>query len=617
MSFSKAFEKAGMKPTESQETPKIEIDPEKVPMMYRAQVSDRCSLQFANDNQDLQDWAKQWVNSKSENNPKPLYQYKEPKLGLDGSIYRIKIQLPFRLSSNCGQDNILRPIMGKNGIPFLSGSSVKGLFSRACNEQQRMLYCGEKNEQDNSSSPSKKGFRFHGAYPIGDWAGIRKLKVRKPGEMIMETRYRMLDVIHPQQPRQLGDPSAKNSASVYTMVSLYQPTMVFEFSSADPKNTDWQEVENIFWKAIALGIGGKTSTGYGLGGYNEQRSVTISNSKINVPLIGQGVSPTLRSDEPEFRANLFKASLRGHIQRLLAGVVFNADDIRNEIARLFGSSEKVGVLKIFWEQQKDVVYDDFGYTKTFKTEGILHLDADLGEDVDFIKQVLKFAFVMGGFGKSWRRASHELFLETYKKFEIGCHWKLDTTDLKNLKWLEIKSVEDLQQFLKNLYDSLCSSKCASKPLGYQSWRESWHPDRLTVFAKVSGESHIIHLFHDDTFKTTLAIGGRTPHREHPKKTKPPECFSHVWHRMLPIGDGQYLEIVTVFHSDRTKWKHKDEGDQLENFLAALAEKGLKYVWGNQNPLQPSPQISTSNIRTSKHQPSYSDKPILKPKPPQK
>ncbi len=549
-----------------------EFTEEEIPMMYRAQVGGRCSLQFAGNNADLERWRDEWVDARrsdtvADNPDQPRYQKKEPPLGLDDSIYRIKVKFPFRLLSNCGQDSVIRPIMGKNGIPFISGSSVQGLFRRACTAEQIKKYCGFIDAKDKGHCASTSGLRFHGAYPIGDWSGSHMVTVREHGQNGRKVRYRMLDVVHPQQKRQVGTGENQN-ATALTSVSLHKPTMIFEFSGDTLTQDDWQEVENIFWEAIALGVGGKTSTGYG--GYNDSHPVSVPRHKFDLALVGQGVSPTLRSEEPEFRPNLFKATLRGHVQRLLGGVTNNANAITKETERLFGSSTDVGALKIFWEQQGNVTYADFGHTKTFESKGTLHLDAKEQEDVDFIKQVLKFAFVMGGFGKSWRRASHKLFHPTYKKFEIGCHWQV--TSIGDLNWLNIKSSTDLKQFLNELFD-LCKSRFPSNPTGHQSWREAWHPDRVTVYAKETKQSQVIDLFHNETFKTTPAIGGKNLGDTRPK------FMSHVWHRMLPIGDGNYLEIVTVFHGDRSQWKHKNEGEQLENFLAALDKKGLKYVWG--------------------------------------
>jgi len=554
---------------------------EEIPMMYRAQIEGRCSLQFAGRNDDLERWREEWVDLK---NGKPRYTKVSPEIGLQSNIYRIAVQFPFRLISNCGQDSIIRPIMGKNGIPVVSGSSVKGAFRRACNESQKQKYCG--NEKD--LAPSDRGLRFHGAYPVGDWSGSHEIKIRKHGKDDSEIRYRMLDVVHPQQERQVGS-DKKQSATALASVSLYQPKMIFEFSGAALTDDDWKEVENIFWKAIALGIGGKTSTGYGLGGYNDFRPASVPNSKVSVALIGQGVSPTLRSDEPEFRPNLFKASLRGHFQRLLAGVISDRQRLDVEVNRLFGSSADIGALQLVWQQQKDVTYGDYGLTKTFKAEGILYLDSDCVADVALMEHGLQFAYVMGGFGKSWRRASHQVFHKTYKKFEIGCHWELASTDRS---WLKVRSVVELKSFLEDLH-GFYISKFGGGKANSLNWRESWHPDRVTVYGKVVSESSVIQLFHDPKFKTTPAIGGRIIVQKFSKKTRKMEdteqlVFSHVWHRMLPIGDGQFLEIVTVFHNDLNAWKHRDDHEnQLKRFLETLTEKGLQYVWGKQNPLQQS------------------------------
>ena len=90
--------------------------------------------------------------------------------------------------------------------------------------------------------------------------------------------------------------------------------------------------------------------------------------------------------------------------------------------------------------------------------------------------------------------------------------------------------------------------------------------------------------------------------------------------MLPIGDGNYLEIVTVFHHDRDKWKHKkykddkDGEDQLKPFLEAIAERGLKYVWGKERPLQgSSPAQISLNVNPKSLPTKASEKPKLKPK----
>jgi len=561
---------------------KHHTSPKEVPRMYRAQVDGRCTLMFAGKNkEDLKDWSKQWIDPHPE---EPRYQKKELPLGLDGTIYRIKVKFPFRLWSNCGQDNIIRPIIGKNGIPYLSGSSVKGIFRRVCNDVQVKKYCGDAQDLE----PSSLGFRFHGAYPIGDWSGMRKVEIWKDGEQKTEIRYRMLDVVHPQQERQLGTDKQRN-ATALASVSLFQPTLIFEFSSANP-DIDWKEVETIFWKAIDRGVGGKTSTGYGFGGHNDKRPAIVKPGDAYVMLIGQGVSPTLRSGEAEFRPNLFKASLRGHSQRLLAGVIGNREDLDKEINRLFGSSSRPGILQLFWEQKGEVQYGQLGGTQTFKAEGKLHINAANLGDVDQIENALKFAFVMGGFGKSWRRASHEKFHKAYKKFEIGCHWELSPVDRS---WLSLKSIPELKSFLDEIYQYY-RTQFGNGQANSLDWREAWHPDRLSVYAVITIESKAIGLFHDDTYKKTPAIGGRILEKEfNPKKQKMEDkeklLVSHVWHRMLPIKEESFLEIVTVFHTEREKWDHPKEGDQLDKFIKSLQNKGLSLVWGRTTSLPKPPK----------------------------
>lgn len=532
---------------------------EQIPMMYRAQVSGRCSLQFAGNNEDLERWRDEWIYPNANNNQQPRYQHKDPVLGVEGEIYRLKIEFPFRLLSNCGQDSIIRPMLGKNGIPFIPGSSIKGIFRRACTKEEAIKYCGDNQEL------APGCLRFHRAYPVGDWAGTRKVSLRKGQNVFTETRYRIVDVIHPQQPRQVeGDKSTTALASI----SFYQPTCIFELSSSD-RHINWEEVKAILLKALQNGVGGKTSTGYGLGGHLPNQPSEIPNYPLQVGFKGFGVSPLLRSDEPEFRPNVFKATLRGHVKRLLGGVCNHLGAVTQTENWFFGSSEAPGNASIFWQTQSES-YNTQGLTPTFDTEGILHIDAS-PTDLRFLEQVLKFAFIMGGFGKSWRRVSHRKFYANYPKLaqglHIGCHWECLKSD-----WIDIQTSADLTNFLDQLYE-ICQNKLGTQPPQAMNWREAWHPQRVAVYSKPVNKSLAVELFHNEIFKTTPAIGGRN------SGDKRPKFASSVWHRMLPIGNNQYLEIVTVFHSDRNSWEHQNKGNQLQPFINSLEQKGLQLSWG--------------------------------------
>ena len=562
--FAKAAKEAAKKgieiylPPEKQEW---ETDPIGVPMMYRAQVSGRCSLQYAGNNQDLDDWRDQWIYPRQDG--QPHYQNLRPVLGVEKGTYRIEVEFPDRVFSNCGQDSIARPTLGKNGIPFLPGSSVKGLFRRACTEKQAGRYCGDTSDRDNL----KPGhLRFHGAYPIGNWAD------------------RIVDLVHPQQDRQVGKPNAK-SASAFALISFYKPHFIFEFSSSDSE-TNWKEVEWILLQALQLGTGGKTSSGYGVGGNFPGKPCVNPDAPINVLLHGQGVSSVLRDGTtPEFRPNLFKATLRGHVTRLLGGVSSADQIVKDAVEDWFGRTDQPARVKVFWQERNPTQFQDVGLEKrnpTYRVEGLLYLDLlkrkpnrdqdqqrvelEYQSDVEFLQQVVQFAYVMGGFGKSWRRVWHGDFFPRYheENFAIGCHWQ--SRDFE-----EIQTAHQLRVLLETLHH-LCCQRLNVNRAQPSNWREAWHPERLGVYTRVGDQSQAIRLFHDETFKTTLAIGGRKPSDDRPTG------ISSVWHRMLPLQNNQFLEIVTVFHGDRSPWQ-RDLEDQLKPFLNAIRQN-FSLTWGS-------------------------------------
>jgi CRISPR-associated protein Cmr6 len=526
-----------------------------VPMMYRAQVQGRCSLHNAKkENQDLDVWTKEWTYPQK--NGEARYQRSMPALGQDGDVYRIAVKFPFRLFSNGGQDSIMRPMLGKDGIPFLPGSSVKGLFLRACDDEgvQAARYCGrELREQGKLQHlPGEMPLRFLGAYPVGNWAD------------------RVVDLVHPQGNRQIGTGNREERSTASALISLYQPMMVFEFSCAG-EAINWKEVELILLKALQLGVGGKTSSGYGLGGNFPGKPLVNPASVVIVLLKGEGVSSVLRDGTPEFRTNLFKAGLRGHLRRLLGGV---SEVKAGEIAdRWFGNTKAPAAVKILWQERDSVKFADVGLrdrNPTYKVSGTLYADIQGDRDAALLKQVVQFAYVMGGFGKSWRRVWHGQFMQKYHqdKFAIGCHWVSSDLD-------EIQTPQQLKKFLDELRTQCCDYLgINAKNATSARWREAWSPDRVAVFCRVGSNSEAVELFHREDFKTTPAIGGRNPGDDRPTG------ISSVWHRMLPLRNGtEFLEIVTVFWGDYGPWL-RDGIDQLQPFIQALQSQGLVLTWGD-------------------------------------
>ena len=584
MSFANAFQKARAKqgkgsdisippPNDRNDDNEWEpTNPEQVPMMYRAQIQGRCSLQYARENNDLNRWTEEWVYPNPKQQETPYYQYAEPKLGLDGLVYRLKVDFPFRVFTNCGQDSILRPTIGKNGIPFIPGSGIKGLFERLSRDslvskerQQKVReYCG---------SPEEQGIlRFHGAYPVGDWAGTKTVK---PKNRQAETRYRLVDVVHPQQKRQI---QREGSPKAIAIISFYQPNFIFELSSIKPLPEDeWKTIAGLLRQALRPGLGGKTSTGYGL------YALPQNGYALDIKLQGKGVSPLLRSDEPEFRPNLFKASLKGHFLRLLAGVSGDERAVQAKVDRLFGHTTEPGVLKLYWESEFLKNDKTLGNENTpiYETKGKLYLDAPK-QDLPFVQKVMEFAFNMGGFGKSWRRVWHDEFLPGYKTRAIGCHWTCNY-NFSSIELTAINNPDDLKVFLTELHEAARNYMgVKANATQYLSWKEAWCSGRLSVYAQVVSQSKAITLFHEPQFKTTPAIGGRSP-----SDTRP-TSISFVWHRMLPMDGNQYLEIVTLFHGGKSgnkaySWQ-RNEKNQLPLFTQKLNDLGFELKWGTQPPI---------------------------------
>jgi CRISPR-associated protein Cmr6 len=543
--------------------------------MYRAQVQGRCNLQYAGDSKnalgpDLEKWKTEWV--QPQRNQEPSYRYHYDELDSDRfntSIYAFQVRFPYRVFTNSGQDSIARPVCDRYGIPFIPGSSVKGILRRGLNsaqfdDQQKSKikeYCGDEEHPGT--------LRFHGAYPLGNWAN------------------RMIDVVHPQQDRQV---ERNRVTSASALISFYEPTFLFELSSAK-QDIDWSAVEELVRQALQAGLGGKTSTGYGFASppaYADAQQAAYNEAK-HIAFEGVGISSVLLDGKPEFRPNLFKATLRGHLQRLLAGVCNSESAVKQEVNRLLGGTDREGVIRegviqLFWEDHgTQLNFQDQPITQEVK--GTLHLAASAKahpQDLKFVEEVLKFAYVMGGFGKSWRRVWHKQFYVSNPKYKhaIGCHWTCPDSNwwTARLPKTNADPISNLKTFLEKLQED-CRNRLGA-PSSIATWRESWCLDRVALYSKVVNQSQAITLFHEPDFKTTPAIGGKNPGDTHPTSV------SSTWHRMLPISDGQYLEIVTVFYGkfddDRSPWQ--PEGvDRLHPFIQKLKEKQLTLTWGTPPP----------------------------------
>jgi CRISPR-associated protein Cmr6 len=559
----------------------------KVPMMFQAQVDGRCQIQRLDpdkkkhgDIQDCDRWADEWIDKVDRELPASR-----------SGVQTREWSFTWRVLSNSGvDDSVIRPVIGARGYPYYPGSSMKGLFRRACTPEQAARYCG-KPLPGNDWEPGL--LRFHGGYPVND-----------------DWTHHLVDIVHPQQGRQVKDQSEPSSA--FVQVSLYQPRMRFEISSRVAlMDEEWTDIWAIWDRAIEQGIGGRVCAGYGQPAVSSKSHV-LYRSRVK----GQGQAAKLIDETGEFRPNMIRAAVRGHAMRIFGGLT-DAESTEQLVDRLFGGIRNregtAGLLKLRFQSSR-LTMATFGKSSyeqpVYDVEGELAwvltqptLEATQTETLKkLIAQLTRFAMIFGGFGKSWRRADHRLFFEEYyedsHKPLIGCHWQwLGDPALRND--VQVRKVEKVAEFVEKVRQTArewmtlqqvepSSSRCAD-------WRESWHPQRVQVWGREASDrddSEAIRWFHGayqpkisrvqeegSIYRSSIAgqMGqiGRIWHRMYPEVRLPPP--KTPGEKPIPKPTLRFLELLTIF---------PDGSRESERFLQFLqsqqgTSRGFRRLWGGE------------------------------------
>lgn len=537
----------------------------KVPMMFRAQISGRSQLHYIDSNkkkagekQDVQFWAEEWIEKaefipaqKAEDVETPTYQTKT-------------YQISWRFVTNGGQDDgMIRPVIGAKGIPFYPGSSMKGAFRQACEQIEAAGelqhgtckdYCGDESD----ITPGK--LRFEGAYPVNDWT------------------QGLVDMVHPQQGWQVKTQktNAKNELkgeSAYALVSLNQPNLRFAISSLKRLSPEqWQEVWRVWENAIATGLGTRVYAGYG------QAEAIQTSVLYQVSLKGQGQAAKLIDDTGEFRPNIFRASLRGHALRIFGGLT-NVDIAEELVEELFGGVQgqgSVGLLGLgFRTAHLELgIFGQNGYEQpTYKVEGevIWSLTRPLPDEKqtalqNLVTDLMWFAMVLGGFGKSWRRADHRLFYndDEYEKL-IGCHWqwagKPDKSHALDV-WIPKKVGKFIDSVRETAKTWMQLQGKTPTPNTHADWRESWHPSRVQVWGRIAqtrDECIAIDWLHKP-YQKAIFQGEQDKSIKRTSMTGELGQIGRLWHRMYPPKlrvvkkegkrkvkpTNRFIELLTIF-----------------------------------------------------------------------
>ena len=542
-----------------------------VPLMFQAQIDGRAQLQRIDphrDRQDSQTWVDQWIDQ--------AY----PTIPEFGSDVRSRTyEFSWRFVTNSGQDpTIIRPVMGAFGLPFYPGSSMKGVFLRACKKshpEKLEDYCG---------SADRPGvLRFHGGYPTNDW------------------KNQLLDITHPQQGWQVKEHDTSNKPSGesgFALISLYQPIFQFGISSNDLDRTNWDEVWQIWERALASGLGCRTSSGYGEVSFR----IDDDGEKPRIPLEGevlfrgklqgQGQASKLLDGTPEFRPNIFRAAIRGHALRIFGGITNDvaADKIVND---LFGSTDgngNVGKLAMNF-QRSSLEAGEFGYhnqpTYRVKGELIWILTSNLSPEQkkileNLIHALSRFAMLLGGFGNSWRRVDHRKFFSDNPEYQklIGCHWEwtglnllkydLKFKDINNIKKSINEIINQVQQLARDWQEAVTEElELQANPQDFANWREAWYPDNVQVWGRIADgaeDSEAINWFHEAYQKANPQFNEAMQKIQTTSVTgfvgkNGTTRIGRLWHRMYPLvrkvkdektgrntikRSGSYLELLTIF-----------------------------------------------------------------------
>ena len=543
----------------------------KVPFMYRAQVGGRCQLQYAASS-DANAWADEWT----------AQTFPVAPSFSDGVRVSKPYQFTWRFVTNGGQDDgIVRPVIGARGWPSYPGSSMKGLFRQACSPEQARHYCGDAEE-------IKPGIlRFHGGYPTSTaWTE------------------NLVDIVHPQQGWQVK--SNRDSHSAFTQVSLHKPEFVFGISSTrGDLETDWETVWQIWERAIAVGMGCRVSAGYG--------QVAGAKGELLCPpvgLQGQGQAPKLIDDVTgEFRPNVFRAAVRGHVMRIFGGLT-TAEQAEQLVSVLFGGikgSAVVGLVGMAFETEELEIgsYGGGPYAQpTYDVKGTVRwlLTRPINDEKErkslafLIESLTRFAMAFGGFGKSWRRADHRLFYPEYydqgRKPLIGCHWEWygNHSLVWNNRVRRLAQVAELIETVRGAARDWMQTQGVSAGGEYaRAWREAWHPSRVQVWGRVAEDaedSEAISWLHGSYQRGDRTLGTTEQTIKQSSVTGSLGQIGRLWHRMYPwvnvtpnpdtpkrpniIHTNKFFELLTLFPDDSVESRRfveylntaQDEFEQL-------------------------------------------------------
>jgi CRISPR-associated protein Cmr6 len=292
---------------------------------------------------------------------------------------------------------------------------------------------------------------------------------------------------------------------------------------------------------------------------------------------------------------MFKAALRGHTLRLFGGVTDDrvAQALTKKLWGGFAGRDGsiVGELGISFNYNSENLEFFQGQVAPFELErGQLDLLALNVKDVarekrlrSFLIKLMKFSMMLGGFGKSWRRSSHELFFSNgnYDR-DIGCHWEfIGNAEALYVPFNSVNEIKtyfsELHQFIKQWVTTIEGKSLHAEGT---NWREAWHPNRVQVWARLDNNNAISDaldwLHHAGNQPYSLKrthLGGRMGQ------------IGRVWQRMYPrfvVNQDQqrqrrgFVEFLTIFPDPQAQGQNQQKQVAFLSYLAN--QSNFERVW---------------------------------------
>ena len=249
-----------------------------------------------------------------------------------------------------------------------------------------------------------------------------------------------LDIVNPQEKFQVFHDSNNQGKPLpfYTLGNGEQPlefTIAIRGISGNASAEDVSEVWKWVEQALSLyGVGSRTASGYGAMRSSEKISIEpepeYAVKEFDFRLYSQGCyganPPTKESKwqgNPELRPSHWRGWLRSWVLRFLLGVM-SEHDAQKTLGELLGAIEpeqKQGCVRISMNNGKVWGDKSSDYPDFYVWQGKLEINAPKDVLNNIILPIVKFAVMIGGVGRGWRRPLHIFTMNNGRESARGCH----------------------------------------------------------------------------------------------------------------------------------------------------------------------------------------------------